>query len=606
MRLKRLKLVNFRNHKSTDLILNKKINLFFGENGSGKSSIAHAIAFLYTGITNGTAKSGEGMNELMTFGESRALVSAEHEGIGNITRTIPHSFEVKGWEGTMTSQVDKLFNTLGCTEEQFLCTVYGSRFIDMPSNEQKNFMFNLVGLKMSNERVKREFLDWCDGNSVENGEALWNYVERDANFKENPDEFDRLFEIYCGIRKQLKRDLKGLEVLSKSYISKLTNGLTIEHKDIVIKQLDVLRKEKDELLLKLGTARSQERLRKVLEDKANRQVVVPAKTSSELRVASDESVKKYTVLNKKIAQLEAKIDEYNRHITKLSNFDGKCPLSSAILCDKKADLEALVRTFTDDREAVKIKLDITKTEMAVVSKEVESLALMIDQRTKADILLPEIEKAKAELASMNKEVANIEELDKAIQVIDGRISNGQAIYTQILAEIQNKNAEEDAKRNLEKKTAELVTIQMLIDAFGPKGLKSTMLNKAMKPLEEKINERLQILTNGKYSINFRVDEDDYNIFITSDGMERRVRHLSSSERLRVGIIMQDAINRLTGLKLLIVDEVDMLDAKNRSLFWELIMTIKDDYESILLMITGEPMVDNPFDDVGIFTISHSK
>jgi hypothetical protein len=132
-------------------------------------------------------------------------------------------------------------------------------------------------------------------------------------------------------------------------------------------------------------------------------------------------------------------------------------------------------------------------------------------------------------------------------------------------------------------------MELLVSAFGPKGIKSTMLNRAMKPLEEKINERMGILTGGEYRINFRVDEDDFKIVIISRGYERRLKQLSTSERLRVGVIIQDAINQLTGLRLLVVDDLEMLFGTAKSNFWKLINAIKDEYDTIILIATGEPL-----------------
>ena len=49
MTLKRLSIQNFRNLQSVDLVPSPQVNLFFGENGSGKTSLLEAIHCLTLG-----------------------------------------------------------------------------------------------------------------------------------------------------------------------------------------------------------------------------------------------------------------------------------------------------------------------------------------------------------------------------------------------------------------------------------------------------------------------------------------------------------------------------------------------------------------------------
>lgn len=70
--------------------------------------------------------------------------------------------------------------------------------------------------------------------------------------------------------------------------------------------------------------------------------------------------------------------------------------------------------------------------------------------------------------------------------------------------------------------------------------------------------------------------------------------LSKSEQLRVGIAVQAAIAKTTGLNFLAVDEVDMLDQDNRDLLTGTLLEVLDQFDQVLLFCTvGDVRPQNP-------------
>ena len=604
MKINKFKIVNFRNHSMTDLDMSKKINLFIGPNASGKSSIVDALAFMFTGRNSRTAKSGEGMNELLTFGESRSIVETEIKGIGNVTRMIPHAFQVANWEGTMTAQMELLYKQLGCTEEALLCTIYSSYFLDMPSADQKNFMFDLVGMKLNNDTVKKEFLEWCLSNNIERPENIWEYIANNVNFENNPAEFDRIHDYYFDLRKGIKKDIKNLESLLKDVKSPLPEGVTVEQREVVIEKLEGLKKDRDVLLVKIGNAKSIAKLRQTYTDKIAKEkdIVIPKETKVELEKKLEEYRNLCTENSKKISKLETQKNDIQDTINKLTRFDGKCPLSDKILCKMiPEEIEELIKKFYAQNEVIIKEMSLIEKTKEKLEKDGIDLRKLLDQRVQADILIPEIKVAKEELAKLG-DIPDTEQMNKDVQMLNGRLTKGQSILTMIETEKYNQKSKIEAKNSLEKKKTQLEFIDLITTIFGSKGLKSTMLNKAMKPIETKINENMKILTDGKYSINFRIDENDYNIYVISDGIERRIKHLSSSEKMRIGVIMQDAISDLAGIKFMVVDNGDMLDNVNKRLFWNLIGKMKEKYDTIIILSTGTEIKGNVGDDVNTYLL----
>ena len=59
MWIEKIKLENFRNYENQEIILNKNMNIFYGENAQGKTNIIEAIFFASIGKSFRTKKEKE-------------------------------------------------------------------------------------------------------------------------------------------------------------------------------------------------------------------------------------------------------------------------------------------------------------------------------------------------------------------------------------------------------------------------------------------------------------------------------------------------------------------------------------------------------------------
>jgi len=85
MRIKTLRLKNFRSHVETTLELDR-FNFVRGPNGCGKSSIQMALEYLFTGRCELTDAAGRGAEALIRAGEKELEVSATLESGETICR----------------------------------------------------------------------------------------------------------------------------------------------------------------------------------------------------------------------------------------------------------------------------------------------------------------------------------------------------------------------------------------------------------------------------------------------------------------------------------------------------------------------------------------
>ncbi len=100
MKILNIKFFNFRNLENTSINLSSKINVFYGKNAQGKTSILEAIYFNSTGISFRTRKS----SEIIKYNENSILSNIEYED--NITR---NNIAVR-YENILNSKKEFFFN----------------------------------------------------------------------------------------------------------------------------------------------------------------------------------------------------------------------------------------------------------------------------------------------------------------------------------------------------------------------------------------------------------------------------------------------------------------------------------------------------------------
>ncbi|MBM7855872.1 DNA repair exonuclease SbcCD ATPase subunit [Desulfohalotomaculum tongense] len=108
------------------------------------------------------------------------------------------------------------------------------------------------------------------------------------------------------------------------------------------------------------------------------------------------------------------------------------------------------------------------------------------------------------------------------------------------------------QQDLELLEKELAVTERMVKALGPDGIRKTLLGDRLAGFTREINNLLTACTEGRYQLTFTP-------LITRNGRALPLKLLSKSEQLRVGIALQTAIAKITGLNFLSVDELDMLD-----------------------------------------------
>jgi hypothetical protein len=99
--------------------------------------------------------------------------------------------------------------------------------------------------------------------------------------------------------------------------------------------------------------------------------------------------------------------------------------------------------------------------------------------------------------------------------------------------------------------------------------------------------------------------DGFKILVDTPTGRRKSKYLSTSEKMRVGIAMQDVLNGLApGLGIMIVDDAEALTPDNKIALINTVLNLEDFGTVIVLAARGETEPSDPgVEGLAIFSVS---
>ncbi|MDZ7586503.1 MAG: SbcC/MukB-like Walker B domain-containing protein, partial [Patescibacteria group bacterium] len=311
---------------------------------------------------------------------------------------------------------------------------------------------------------------------------------------------------------------------------------------------------------------------------------------------------KITVLEKQLSEINSKPEEDQikklEETLKLLQFD---PEKYAIILSKLQELE----------KAEKQKEQMLKARATLESEEkvvIELRSLFQNKKTYVD-------KMEAELSNLPDLSNKLLEVGREILELETELThlrNEEKDARNTLGQIQELMSRTAQMENLSKqksaeKTAlaeEKETFEELALAFGKKGIQAMIIEAAIPEIEDETNKLLEKLTEGRMRITLQTQRETktklsdgekgiietLDIIISDEMGERLYENFSGGEQFRVNFAIRLAISKLlthrAGAKLqfLVIDEgFGTQDAPGRTRLIEVLDTIKDDFEKILVI-----------------------
>jgi DNA repair exonuclease SbcCD ATPase subunit len=631
LKINRLTIENFRNHKRTEITLDK-INFFVGGNNAGKTSILAAIEWALTGRCMWTDRAGRGAADLVRQGEKIACAVLEVDGLGAVIRSLPpHTLQAGRTAGVNEGQA-AIQNFLDADEERLKVALNASAFMAMSPAEQRTMLFTAYGLAWTTEKVAAELATWLISNKHRDDDVL-RLAKRASGYYPagitcGPEIFDAMEKRAKEERREVKKDKQRAEAALVEIADTPGQAPVSGQADELKVRLIELSRQRDDLLRFCGAGGDLKARRETLLQKINdadgriaRWSEVATSCEAELAQlgevppdASDEEdavLDKIDLLGKKEIAIKSRLAAVNKAGEALAGAGRKCPLAPDHLqCGlTKEQLEALLNTLRQERKLVgqelkncasdleKAYADLEKVrdrqeehrEKTMQAERIESN--IISHRETAERLQEEKVLAENELnglpqaedsAGAEKELARVTALVRECEESLARL-----VESGVMAEKRTV-----LQQDIETYTADLADLEILVKALGPDGLRRDRLAGILDGFVGRVNDRLGRLTEGSYQISLGADMEI--LCRVNGGPVLPLKLLSKSEQLRVGITASEALSAAAGLKFLAIDEADMLEQDNRDLLAGMLLDTASEFDQVMVFTTvGEIQPENP-------------
>lgn len=524
---------NFLGIRAADIIPATPVTLICGPNGAGKSSIQEAVRMALTEETVRVGLKKEYGKLLRDGTESGSIVVS----VG------PQANSIALPSGKITKNVP--------ADERVKYLLDAQRFASLDVKARRTFLFDLMGLKIGTDQVRERLVArGCDAKKIE---AVLPLVRAgfDAAAKEAQEKAKAAKSAWCTVTGDNYGSVKAV-----GWVAPVPAGaedpaelasLIAESEDTI----KVLSTEAGELQRQLGEI-----------DAAARQRAQRTSQIAELRAKAELLPKAQDTAARALAERDAFLPK----VTALRDAAGgkvagmpcTCPDCGAMLLFLAGQLAKYESAKVDPEAAGRLpeyERSLTVLENALRSR--------IAERDAADTAAKQLRLLQDQADGEATESAD----DVERQAIASRLEAIQGSITQFGKDLDAARASQRAAAQAGELTkragqhhADVAAWDALADAIGPSGIPADLLSEALDP----INERLAAAANESEWMRIGIEAD---MTITAAG-GRPYALLSESERWRADAMIAEAISRLTGLRLLVLDRADVLIGEERQrMFW---------------------------------------
>lgn len=525
------------------------ITQLVGVNGAGKSSIPLILEEVLWNKNSEGRKKADIPNRRLGQPYSISLDFDVDENTYNLSLTRKATLKVKLTENgkdisshTATNTFKTVEQILGVDFKTFSQLVYQNttnslQFLTATDTNRKKFLINLLNLEV--------------------------YIQYFEEFKQLAKEFSSkvtaLESKVSTIEKWLEENnLEGMKILTPQ-------------------KIDINLEEDEKLLgsLQLEFENISETNKKISKNENYRRRLdaIDLKDPGKTKEPTDDIVSK-------ISSLETEVAAYDRDIKKVKSLGHAChSCGQPITPEFKSNfIEGCEKSITLRQPMIaelQEKLKQVKADNAEVAayqkaqKEFESLYSAIDASLPKDFL--DAQDLKERIAKVQLQLAekrsNLQELIKENNRIERNNTKIEIIKEQT-EDFQTKlQAVQD---ELEEVSKTYNNLELLKKAFSTNGLLAYKIEFLVKELEVLVNEYLAELSDGRFTLEFAINNDKLNVVLTDEGHEVDIISLSSGELARVTTATLLAIRKLMSsiskskINVLFLDEViAVLDEQGR-------------------------------------------
>jgi hypothetical protein len=231
----------------------------------------------------------------------------------------------------------------------------------------------------------------------------------------------------------------------------------------------------------------------------------------------------------------------------------------------------VLETLNQNLNGLVKKLENLSAEQGNIKSQVETYQVLIARKANLE----------DEQNRLQSEPEAGADFDTEIATRQRRIDRGQAflraIYEYDMAQMQYQNT----LAKLAAAEQEVIIYDALQKALAPDGIPSQMIAEALDGINELLEEAATYFFPGRY---LHLTGDLGIVLQNSPYIT-----LSKSAKYRVGVAFQYALAKLTGARILLIDEADILDDDHRGDLIKFFLAKVADFDQIMVfMTTAEP------------------
>ncbi|MCP3017497.1 AAA family ATPase [Cupriavidus basilensis] len=543
---------NFLGIRAADIIPATPVTLICGPNGAGKSSIQEAVRMALTEETVRVGLKKEYGKLLRDGTESGSIVVSVGAQANSVV--LPSGKATKGIP----------------TDARTPFVLDAQRFARMDVKERRAFLFDLMGLKIGTDQVRERLV--ARGCVAKKIEAVLPLVR--AGFDAAAKEAGGKATAAKGAWRELTGETYG-SVKAASWVAPVPAGAEdpAELASLIAESeetIKVLSTEAGELQRQLGEI-----------DAAARQRAQRASQIADLRAKAELLPKAQDTAARALAERDAFLPKVaalrDAAGGKVAGMPCTCPDCGAMLLFLAGQLAKYEPEKVDPEAAGRLpeyERSLTVLENALKSRTAE--------RDAADTAAKQLRLLLDQAAGEATESAD----DVERQAIASRLEAIQGSIAQFGKDLDAARASQRAAAQAGELTkragqhhADVAAWDALAEALGPSGIPADLLSEALDP----INERLAAAANESEWMRIGIESD---MTITAAG-GRPYALLSESERWRADAMIAEAISRLTGLRLLVLDRADVLigPERDRLLYWLADLADADAIDTALIFMS---------------------
>lgn len=560
MKLSRIQVDNFLGAHQIDVKLTTPVTLFAGPNGAAKSSIGEAVRMAMTGDVV-RVKLKKEYSQLVTDGAKAGggLVTTDNES--TYAFNVPGG-EVKADDGLPTGDIVGV-------------ALNGQYFTSMTDDERRTFLFKLAGIKIKSEDVKaRMIARACELAKIEATLPLLRTGFPDA----------------CAFAKTKATEAKGAwrTVAGKNWGSNQSEGWKAEPPaplapgvQPTAETLAAFDTDIAELNQKIGQITAETNTRTA---NAGKRAALATRAGNVDRVRENlEHAKgELAVYEPQVVALRERaagsvrvglVHDMAAFLFSFTPENGEDRVVSDKLLDRYEEEHGEISEVGAVDQDAKNSLPEYERGLEVMQNAVKNLerdlAGAIAAKAEFDALAPaEKEEPLEDLSALKNDLAQL----KTDRAITQDQVNAAANYDSLVTASKKKTA--DAAKH----HADVLAWTVVADALAPDGIPGDLLVEALAP----VNDSLAVEATMTAWKQVCISPD---MQITAGG--RSYNLLSESEKWRTDAMIAVTVARLSGLKILILDRVDVLDLQGRAtlLSWLNALVIDGDIETGLLFAT---------------------